>query len=311
MSVTDPEILKFIAETESFYPPEANMASSEENRGYYDAMCAYFRIERPQGIDVFDETIAGISVRRYRPNPANSSASELGTDGNKTTFALFAHGGGFVVGSLESHDDVCAELAHETGIEVIAVDYRLSPEHVYPAALDDVAVVWQALNISGKRKGIVIGDSAGGNLAAALCLRARDRNWIMPKGQILIYPGLGWDKDLPSRLEHANAPMLSSADVDYYLSLYLGSMDQRQHQDVSPLLVEDLSELPEAFIVTADIDPLRDDGKLYAQRLQQAGVKARWRNEEQLVHGYLRARHQSWRARESFAAICDALCHIG
>ncbi|MCV6576657.1 MAG: alpha/beta hydrolase [Cohaesibacter sp.] len=310
MSVTDPEILNFIAQTQSFYPPEANMASVEENRRLYDAMSAHFRAERPQGLDVFDERIAGRPVRRYCPKGVGSFGSEIDEDAATLPFALFAHGGGFVVGSLDSHDDVCAELAYESGVEIVSVDYRLSPEHLFPAALDDVSDVWQALTINRDRTGLVIGDSAGGNLVAALCLRARERNWIRPNGQILIYPGLGWDMDLPSRHHHANAPMLSSADIAHYLSIYIGSKDLAHHQEVSPLSAKDLSDLPEAFIVSADIDPLRDDGQYYAQRLREAGVKAIWRNEEQLVHGYLRARHQSWRARDSFSAICQALSRM-
>ena len=295
MLITDPEVLKFIADTEAAYPSEANHATAEDNRRMYDAMCAVFRAPRPEGLPVRDESVAGVPVRRY--SPAGSDARP---------FLLYSHGGGYVVGGLDSHDDVCAELAVATGCEVVAVDYRLAPEHLYPAQIDDVSAVWQAETASG-RAGIAIGDSAGGNLSAGLCIRMRRLGGAMPLAQVLIYPGLGGDMEAPSYSENAEAPMLRTADLKAYAGMLTGGDLElrRSNPEISPLRADSFSSLPPAFIVTADVDPLRDDGPAFRDALQAAGIRADLRNEPQLPHGYLRARHCSARAGESFRAICD------
>ncbi len=300
--ISDPEVLAFIDRTEAAYPAEANGVSAAENRRLYDNMCGVFRVERPAGLDVQDLRLGGVPVRRYRPTGSGHGAQP---------FVLYAHGGGFVVGSLESHDDVCAEIAARTGLELFAVDYRLAPEHVYPAQLDDVASVWTALAASG-RPGIVAGDSAGGNLSAALCLRMRRTGGPMPRGQVLIYPALGGDRSARSYAENAEAPMLRTADLDVYDRSYTGGAAAvRADPECSPLRAGDFTGLPGAFVVTADVDPVRDDGPAYVEALRAAGVPAEWRNEAELVHGYLRARHMSRRAAASFSAICEAILRLG
>ncbi|WP_432256366.1 alpha/beta hydrolase [Limimaricola sp. AA108-03] len=295
MRVTDPEILRFIAETEAAYPAEANTASTAENRRHYDAMCAVFRSLRPGDVAVSDAAVAGVPIRRYRPRGATGP------------FLLYAHGGGYVVGSLDSHDDVCAEIAQTTGAELLAVDYRLAPEHLYPAQLDDVETVWRAESVN--RPGFVLGDSAGGALMAALCLRMRRMEGPMPLAQCLIYPGLGGDMSAPSYAENAEAPLLRTADLVHYAGVLTGGDTRLREIDpeLSPLRAQDFAGLPPALVVTADVDPLRDDGPAYVDKLVAAGVAAEWRNEPQLVHGYLRARHRSARAGRSFEAICDWL----
>lgn len=295
MAITDPEVLAFIARSEAAYPADANSASVEENRRFYDAMCALFRARRPAGVTVADETIAGIPIRRYVP-----AAPAPGL------FLLYAHGGGYILGSLDSHDDICAELADRCRTEVISVAYRLAPEHVYPAQLDDLTAVWLA-ETATDRQGIVIGDSAGGNLSAALCLRMRRTAGPMPRAQVLIYPELGGDLSAASYTENADAPLLRRSDLLHYADIYTGGdlAIRRTDPEASPLRATDFAGLPPALVVTADIDPLRDDGQAYVAALKSAGIHAVWRNEPQLVHGYLRARHQSARAAASFAAICD------
>lgn len=294
MQITDPEVLRFIADTEASYPAEANHATAEENRRMYDAMCAVFREPHPEGLPVRNETVAGVPVRRYTPEGAEARP-----------YLLYSHGGGFVVGGLDSHDDVCAELAVATGCEVVAVDYRLAPEHIFPAQIDDVAAVWQAESAGG-RQGIAIGDSAGGNLSAALCFRMRRIDGWMPLAQVLIYPGLGGDMSASSYTENADAPMLRTQDLKAYSDLINGGDMQIRHSnpEVSPLAAMSFANLPPAFIVTADVDPLRDDAPAYMHALRAEGIRAEWRNEQQLIHGYLRARHRSRRAGESFQVIC-------
>ncbi|MEP5762799.1 MAG: alpha/beta hydrolase, partial [Litoreibacter sp.] len=259
-----------------------------------DAMCKKFWVAHPESIKTQDFEMDGIPVRVYTPENAGKRA------------ILFTHGGGFVLGSLDSHDDVCAELAAATGTEVWASHYRLSPEHIYPAALDDVEAVWRRLTLD-RREAVVVGDSAGARLSAALCLRMRRLDGPMPIAQILIYPTLGGSATLPSFIENANAPMLTAADMNNFDVLYKGDYQDGKDPELSPLQAQEFSGLPPAYVVTADIDPLRDEGSTYVDKLRKAGVKAQWKNEPQLVHGYLRARHSSQRAHDSFSGIVEKL----
>ncbi len=296
--LTDPEVLAFIARSDAAYPPEASSAGVVESRAYYDAMCKVFRAPRPDGLTVDDRVIAGVPVRHYDP----------GLGAADRPFVLYLHGGGFVLGGLDSHDDVCAEIAASTGADVFSADYRLAPEHLYPAQQDDTRAVWQALTTEG-RQGVIVGDSAGANLAAGLCICQRDQGGAMPLAQVLIYPWLGGDEPLASYVENRDAPMLTTADCQMFAALISGGDLSliRTRADLSPLVATDFSGLPPAVIVTADLDPVRDDGAVYAEKLVAAGGSAVLRNEPQLVHGYLRARHLSRRAAESFGFICAAI----
>ena len=242
-----------------------------------------------------------IAARRYR----HTQQTHVGT------VLLYLHGGGFLLGGLESHADACSGWCAATGIDVVAIAYRLAPEHQHPAQLDDVQAAFAHLHAQGLRV-IVGGDSAGGNLAAALCLRQRAQGGAMPVGQLLIYPGLGGDTSRGSYVSNAHAPMLTTAESAMYFGLRTGGMDRDSASDpeLMPLKAADFLGMPPAFVVTADIDPLRDDGRIYAERLQADGVAASYRNEPELVHGYLRARHMSGRAAASFAAMSEALVQL-
>lgn len=296
--LTDAEILAFVAATDAAYPPAPYAADAVESRAHYDAMCAIFRAPRPDGLRVEDRVMAGVPVRLYVP----------GNGASDRPFLLYLHGGGFVLGGLDSHDDVCAEIAAATGAQVFSADYRLAPEHVYPAQQEDTQAVWQALTAAGRR-GAVAGDSAGANLAAGLCIRQRDQGGAMPVAQVLIYPWLGGGEPMQSYVENRDAPMLTTADCQHFGRLITGGDASLlvTRSDLAPLVAVDFSGLPPAVIVTADLDPVRDDGVVYAERLRAAGVDAICRNEPQLVHGYLRARHRSARAADSFSFICDAI----
>jgi acetyl esterase len=156
---------------------------------------------------------------------------------------------------------------------------------------------------------IAVGDSAGGNLCAALSLRMRRLSGPMPIAQVLIYPGLGGDLSWPSYIDNAEAPMLRTADLSAYRDAYStsGQRIDQEIEEISPLKAKDFTGLPASWVFTADIDPVRDDGKVYAQRLQAAGVHAEWFNHAQLVHGYLRGRVMSRRIRTAFDEICQVL----
>lgn len=301
---TDPEVIAFIEKTLAFYPADTFGCSTAENRALYDRYAAAFRALRPSGVTTEDFTISAndparmIPARRYRS--AHHAQPDVGV--------LYLHGGGFVLGGLDSHDDICAEMASRTGIDVLSIDYRLAPEHLHPAQLDDAEAAY--IGVGEHYPCIIVaGDSAGGNLAAALCLRCQARGHRQPVGQVLIYPGLGGDADKGSYIENADAPMLTRAECLHYSKVRSGGVERSEIGDpeISPLLAHNFSGLAPAFVVTADIDPLRDDGPDYVARLTEAGVAAEHRNEPQLVHGYLRARSMSRRAAESFSAICAAV----
>jgi acetyl esterase len=303
--LTEPGIRRFMAESDRFYPADAVAFTMAEQREFYDRLCAHFRKPRPPGVAVEDCTIASpggpVPIRIYRPSPEQG-----------LPVLLYLHGGGFVVGGLDSHDDICAELAEHAGLGVVAVDYRLAPEHRFPAAFDDCWAVLVALAEDtfgcDSRRIVVAGDSAGGNLAAGLAMRARDLGRPSLAGQVLIYPGLGGDRTRGSHVEQAHAPGLTTADVQYYKTIYIGPPDDPNHRSkfASPLNETRYAGLPPAYLVAAHWDPLRDDCVDYAARLTTAGVSAYVRHEPLLVHAFLRARHMSPAAAASFAAIAEA-----
>lgn len=305
---TDPEVLAYIDRTNAFYPPDAFNFTVEQNRAHYDRYAAEMRKPYPPGLQVDDFDIAAerpprtIPARRYRPS---------GPDACPGVTVLYLHGGGFILGGLDSHDDACAGFCAESGVEIVAIHYRLAPEHSHPAQGDDADAAFLHLVALG-RMVIVAGDSAGGNLAAALCLRRKTRGGPMPVGQVLIYPGLGGDATRGSYIENAEAPMLTTNEGGYYFKIRTGgrSRDEISDPEIMPLKAPDVSGLPPAYVVTADIDPIRDDGRDWASRLRSAGIEAHWRNEPQLVHGYLRARHMSKRAAQSVTWIAGAMATL-
>ena len=163
---------------------------------------------------------------------------------------LYLHGGGFVVGGLDSHDDVCAELCQRTGYELVSVDYRLAPEHLHPAAFDDALTAFEWVAKTYAQPILLAGDSAGGNLAAALAHATRGHERA-PIGQVLIYPGLGGDMSKGSYVEHAEAPMLTVRDIEFYRDVRSGGPERQGDATVAPLADTDFSGLPPTVVVTA------------------------------------------------------------
>jgi acetyl esterase len=299
--IHDPEVLAFIAKTEASYPANANVATAEENRRYYDAMCAVFRQPRPPSVAVRDGILGGVRIRHYRPAGMRDSGPAI----------VYLHGGGLVVGSLESHDDICAEIAQGAGMAVTAVDYRLAPEHPWPSQLDDVEAVWRQLAARTGRL-IAVGDSAGANLCAGLSLRLRRLGGPMPIAQVLIYPGLGGEATSLSYIENGDAPLLRTTDVLAYRDAAVHeASSQVEIAELAPLMAADFGGLPASWVFTADVDPLRDDGEAYVQCLHAQGIKAVWRNHDQLVHGHLRGRTMSRRIRAAFDEIITAIVAAG
>jgi acetyl esterase len=277
----------FIRATDAAYPPDTASLSVADQRRIYDGMCRAFFQGYPPGVSAADETIAGVPCRRY---PGAGPAT-----------VIYCHGGGYVVGGLHSHDDVCAEIRGTTGLTVIAVDYRLAPEHLHPAAFDDVVAVIRAT--PGPL--VLAGDSAGGNLCAAAAHALRDSRIL---GQVLIYPGLGGDRTRGSYVTHARAPMLTKDDLDFYAGIrHGGQAPPPGDPTVAPLQDRDFTRLPMTLAIGAECDPLHDDAPAYAAAITAAGGRAHAVTATGLVHGYLRARATVPRAADSFALITGTI----
>ena len=204
---------------------------------------------------------------------------------------VFFHGGGWVIGDLETHDVVCRKLAAEGELIVISVDYRLAPEHKFPAAVDDAiaSTKWIAAN-AGKlgidaSRLMVGGDSAGGNLAAVVSLAARDGNGPKIAGQVLIYPATDFSRKHPSHREPETSILLTHSVIGWFMNHYMGDADINDWR-ASPARAKTLAGLPPAYVLTAGADPLRDEGDEYADRLKEAGVGVTYRHFKGQFHGF-------------------------
>ncbi len=230
---------------------------------------------------------------------------------------LFFHGGGWVTGNIDTYTDLCGYLARETGRRVLSVDYRLAPEHRFPAGLEDCYAVAKLLFSTAPDLGItpediiLIGDSAGGNLAAALSLMAADRGEFSPRRQVLLYPCVQSDfsaaSPFPSVRENGRGYLLTSERIADYLALYLRTEADRLNPYFSPLLARDLRGQPETLVITAEYDPLRDEGEAYAARLREAGVPVTLRRIPDALHGFFALPPSLEQVRQTYAALAAFL----
>ncbi|MGI6083307.1 MAG: alpha/beta hydrolase [Limnochordia bacterium] len=211
---------------------------------------------------------------------------------------VYAHGGGWVLNDLDSHDHVCRALANAAECAVVSVDYRLAPEHRFPAAADDVyaTTCWVAENAAsfgGDGDRIAVGgDSSGGNLAAVAALMSRDRGKPGICYQLLVYPITDYSFDTPSYEEFAEGYFLTRENMMWFWRHYLGDEADGRHPYASPLRAADLSGLPPAFVITAECDPLRDEGEAYARRLREAGVEVVLKRYEGMIHAFFGHAHK-------------------
>jgi acetyl esterase len=228
----------------------------------------------PRGLEIRESDLVEgerrVRARLYRPLSAPQTGPML----------VFFHGGGWVVGSIASHDQACATLAHNSGVRVLSVQYRLAPEHRFPAAPDDALFAWHQVTANPRRFGAdpgriaVGGDSAGGNLAAVLCQDLKAAGLAQPALQFLIYPVTEVGSQRPSMRTFSEGFYLTAETMDIYSDFYVDPADH-DNPRASPLKAADLSGLAPAYVVTALTDPLRDEGEAYADRLEEAGVDVR------------------------------------
>ncbi|MGF6770200.1 acetyl esterase [Paraburkholderia sp. GAS199] len=304
----EPEIAAFVERTAAIYSHTTPL-SPPEQRELYERYTAALAPQMPANVSTQDavfESRAGhaIGLRLYR----NTAAAGLarGT-------VLYFHGGGFVLGSLQSHQPVTARLAADTGLDIVAVDYRLAPEHPAPAAHDDclevtMAALRHALPFDSLSTGTLqlAGDSAGATLAAGVALRLRDEGIAGVSGLALVYPMLGTDPQKPARDTEAHAPMLTLANVHGFSDLYWGK--ERPYPTWTiPLEADRYDGLPPTLAIGVEHDPLRDDARVFVERMTAAGGDARLWIAAGLVHGCWRALDMSPGALALHREVCGFL----
>jgi acetyl esterase len=285
----DPESQRLIDLMAAANRPAWNTLSPQAARDLYLSLRPGAQGPRPADVKVVDRTIPGpagdLSVRLYRPASAPADAA--------LPALVYAHGGGWVFGNLDSHDVLCAQLAIEAGIAVFHVDYRLAPEARFPGAFDDVVAALQWVAANGGSVGIdptrlaIGGDSAGGNLAAAASIWARDHGGPKLLMQLLAYPVTDAVARAESYRHFEDGYGLNAATMEWFFDHYTPDKTSRGDWRVSPLRAASLRGLPPALVVTAGYDPLRDEGRAYAWRLQQEGTQADLVEFGGMLHGFL------------------------
>ncbi|MDO8288099.1 MAG: alpha/beta hydrolase [Parvibaculum sp.] len=278
-----------------------------EGREMYRGLAAAFDAQGVPIGSVEDRTIPGpageIPVRIYTPVAAGSGTLPV---------LVYFHGGGWVIGDLETHDALCRSFANEAGCKVVAVDYRLAPEHVFPAAVDDcyAAVKWVAANGASIGADVtriaVSGDSAGGNLAAVVSQIAKAEKGPKISFQLLIYPVADTNIDTASYTANASGYFLERDGMIWFFDHYLKGAD-RNDPRIAPLKAASLAGLPKAYVVTAGFDPLRDEGRAYADALKAAGVDTVHVNYDGMIHGFFNLQAAFDVGREAVKAAAKAL----
>ena len=231
---------------------------------------------------------------RELPGPAGSIPVRVYRPGAEKSLPILVwfHGGGWVIGSLDTHDNLCRLLCDDAGVIVVSVDYRLAPETKFPGAADDCVAAWawiteHAAELGGDRQRIALGgDSAGGNLAAVVALVAREQGLPMPALQLLVYPITDHEFDSASMVDNAKGYFLETEEMRWFFDHYARAPEDFADWRMSPMRAPELAGLPAAVVITAEYDPLRDQGEAYAQRLRDAGVPTHGLRGDGLFHGF-------------------------
>ena len=252
-----------------------------------------------------------VPVRLYFPTEEAMKLEEQ--DRSQFPVLLFFHGGGWVTESVETYNRVCARMAQSTGCIVASVEYRLAPEYRFPTAFDDCYAAAKALYTNHSILNVhpdqitIMGDSAGGNLTAAVCLKARDTGDFTPERQILIYPALSncytEESPYPSVQENGTDYLLTAVKMEDYLKLYESGPEDRQNPYFAPIIAKDFADLPRTLILTAEFDPLRDEGEDYARKLKEAGNEVELHRIKGALHGFFALGIKFLHVQESFTYI--------
>jgi len=293
--------------------PQLHTLPHAVGRQAVDKMSEDSEADPPEVASVQDGAFAGpggqIRFRRYRP--LGSAAGPLPT-------LIYYHGGGWVIGNIETHDSTCRRLANKSRCQVISIDYRLAPEHPFPAAIDDGVAAFRhvrdnAATFEADATRIAVGgDSAGGNISAVVCHACKQTGEAMPAFQMLIYPATDASKESTSRQQFAEGYFLTRELMAWFWQAYIPKDTDVADLRFSPLLAKDFAGLPPAFVLTAGFDPLRDEGRAYADRLIDAGVKTTYVNYPGTIHGFFsltRFLAQGLKANDEAAAVLAA--HFG
>ena len=291
--MVDPDVQKVLYAASRSRAPGYREIGPQAARALYERTAAILDVA-PEPLALVDdwpvEDAAGqgqgssVQVRRYCPTSPSWAALQPAL--------LYFHGGGFVIGSIATHDRLCRRLAALSGCMVLSVEYRLAPEHRFPVAVDDAFATLAWLRREAPSLGVdadriaVGGDSAGGTLAAACAIHARDRGWPLAL-QLLIYPGTSPDQSTPSHRELGMGYLLESPLIDWFFAQYLRTPADRQDWRFAPLVHPDLRQVAPAWIALAEYDPLRDEGRLYGERLRDAGVDADCRVFQGMIHSFM------------------------
>jgi acetyl esterase len=293
--------------------PQLHTLPHAQGRKAVDKMSEDSEAAPPEVAEVKDGALPGpagaIGYRRYRP---------LGAAAGPLPMLVYYHGGGFVIGNIETHDSTCRRLANKSRCQVISIDYRLAPEHPFPAPIDDGMAAFRHIRDNAASfdadpaRLAVGGDSAGGAMAAVVCQACRDAGEKTPAFQMLIYPVTDYTRESASRRELAEGYFLDRALIDWFWRAYVPAGSDAADLRLSPLLARDFAGLPPAFVLTAGFDPLRDEGRAYADRLIDAGIKTTYVNYPGTIHGFFsltRFLKQGLKANDEAAAVMAA--HFG
>jgi acetyl esterase len=258
--------------------------------------------------------VAAVEDRKI-PGPAGEIPVRIYTPTGEAPFPVLVwfHGGGWVLGSLDLSDHVCRELTNLASCSVVSVDYRLAPEHLFPAAPDDCEAAYNwvlahAASFGGDPNRVAVGgDSAGGNLAAVVSLRAKESGARRPLCQLLVYPVTDHNFERPSYLANAEGYLLTRESMRWFWDHYIPTAEQRSHPHASPLHASDLTGLPPTLIITAEFDPLCDEGEAYAELLRQSGVPVTVTRYDGMIHGFFGQFPVIDKGREAVRQSADAL----
>ncbi len=306
-------LLDLMEKAEKDGRPKLNTLPYAKGRAEVDKMSEQCEADPPEVAATTDGTIpvpgAMLKFRRYRP---------LGVEGAALPTLIYYHGGGWVIGNIETHDSTCRRLANKSRCQVISIDYRLAPEHPFPTPIDDSLATFRYIRDNAAQFGAdparlaVGGDSAGGNISAVVCQACRQASEPMPAFQMLIYPATDARHQTESRRLFAEGYFLTRDLMDWFSKAYVPDGADLTDLRLSPLLAKDFKGLPPAFVLTAGFDPLRDEGRAYAERLIDAGVKTTYVNYPGTIHGFFsltRFLQQGLKANDEAAAVLAA--HFG